>query len=256
MRKVVLAGIFSLAASTSFAQTGTAPQPAPAQPAPAQPAPAPALETAAPAPTAPAAATGPANLCEELLAFMKAPPPEPPAPAAPAKPAAAPAQQQAPTQQAAPAQQGGAALQGTSAAAAKPETGSGSAQEVTGQKGVATDAPKPTGKDTAGAGSVTNAPQKDSRAAPLPPADVTSTPKESVLEMTKAEELAAANDVAACQKAAREMRVAGVAMPPPLIALAALDLKHHQASAAAQPAGSAAPAEGGQAPAPQAPAPQ
>jgi hypothetical protein len=140
-------------------------------------------------------------------------------------------------------------MQGTTGVQAKPETGSGSAQKVTGQSGVATDNPKPS-QGTASAGSVTNAPQKDSRAAPLPPADVKSTPKESVLDMAKAEELAGANDIAACQKTAREMRVAGVAMPPPLMALAALDLKYQQASGAAAPAGSAAPA-GGQAPAPQ-----
>src|SRR5690606_38888224 len=105
-------------------------------------------------------------------------------------------------------------------------------------------------------GSVSNAPQKDSRAAPLPPADVTSTPKDSVLDVAKAEELAAANDMAGCQKAAREMRVAGVAMPPPLIALAALDLKHQQASGPADPAGTGAPQAEEPGSAPPAPAPQ
>src|SRR5690606_35846002 len=62
MEKMVLAGIFALAASTTFAQTGPATSPA----------------------TDPAGAGGPANLCQELLAFMEAPPPEvaeaPPAP--------------------------------------------------------------------------------------------------------------------------------------------------------------------------------
>ena len=83
--------------------------------------------------------------------------------------------------------------------------------------------------------------QKGSIAAPVPPADVKSTPKESVLDMAKAEELAAGNDIAACQKTAREMRVAGVAMPPPLMALAALDLQYHPKPGAAAPA-SATPA--------------
>ncbi len=227
MRNIVLAGIFSLAASTALAQT--APEPA----APSAP--------AAPAETQQA---GPANLCQELLAFMKAPPPEPATPAAPAKPAAA------------PAAQGTSALAGTTAgagqgAAAAPQAGSNSAQAVTGQDGVATDAPKPSGGEKVAAGSVTNAPQKD-RAAPMPPADVTSTPKESVLDVAKAEQLADANDIAQCQQTAREMRVAGVAMPPPLMALAALDLQY-QAGASA-PSEASDPAAGGQGTA--APAPQ
>lgn len=225
MRTFVLAGILALSASTSLAQTAT-PQPA----APA---------TEAPADQAVAAQrSGPANLCQEVLAFMKAPP-EAPAPAA-AKPAAAPAQQS-----------DSAAKQGTTGSGdpAKTEGGTGSAQKITGQDGVATDAPKP-GKDNAASGSATNAPQKESRAAPLPPADVTSTPKESVLTIEAAEQLASANDIAQCQKTAREMRVAGVAMPPPLIALAALDLQYQQ-KPAAEPSGAAAPAEGEQTPPPQ-----
>ena len=241
MRKMVLAGIFALSASTtSLAQTTTPPQPA----APA--AGAPADQAAAPP------QSGPANLCQEFLAFMKAPPPEPTTPAGAAKPAAAPAKQSAPAQQTAPTQDN-AAQQGTTSSGdpAKTEGGTGSAQKITGQDGVATDAPEP-GKDNAASGSATNAPQKESRAAPLPPADVTSTPKESVLTVEAAEQLASANDMTQCQKIAREMRVAGVAMPPPLIALAALDLQYQQKSGpAAEPSGTADPVEGEQTPAPQ-----
>ena len=51
MGKLVLAGIFTLAASASLAQTASTPDQA--------------------------GAGGPANLCQELLAFMEAPPPEP-----------------------------------------------------------------------------------------------------------------------------------------------------------------------------------
>ena len=36
---------------------------------------------------------------------------------------------------------------------------------------------------------------------------------------------AAANDIAGCQRVARQIRRDGVVMPPPLMALAALDLK-------------------------------
>jgi hypothetical protein len=221
MKKMLLAGIVALSASTSLAQTSTAPEPA----APA----APAAETPA------QQAGGPANLCQELLAFMKAP-------AEVATPTAA-----------APAQQAGTSS--TSAAApAKPETGTGSAQKITGQAGVASDAPQPS-KEKVASGSATNAPQKESRAAPVPPSDTSSTPKDSVINVAKAEELAAANDIAQCQKTAREMRVAGVAMPPPLLALAALDLQYQQKSGAA-PQGSGNPSVTGQDPAQQTPPPQ
>jgi hypothetical protein len=168
---------------------------------------------------------------------MKAPPPEPD-PATAAKPAAAAAKpeakQPAPAQKAAPTEQG-SALAGTThsgdGASAKPGNEAGSSQKVTGQSGVATDAPAPS-KEKAAAGSVANAPQKESRSAPLPPADVASTPKDSVMTVAEAEKLAGTNDIGQCQGAARKMRVAGVAMPPPLIALTALDLQYQKAGAA------------------------
>lgn len=58
MKEMVLAGIVALSASTSLAQTSTAPE-----------ATAPAADTAMPVAQQ---AGGPANLCQELLAFMKA----------------------------------------------------------------------------------------------------------------------------------------------------------------------------------------
>jgi hypothetical protein len=75
------------------------------------------------------------------------------------------------------------------------------------------------------------------------PTDTTSTPSQGILSLAEAEELARANDIAACQRAARELRLAGVAMPPPLLALAALDLRFQQSGG-----------PGPQAPAPEAPA--
>ena len=108
MREIILAGALALSSATCLAQTTQPSQPA----APQQ---------------------GAANLCQDLLGFMKAPPPE--------------------------ASKADAAAVGT--------------------------------------------------------------PKEAVLTMEAAQKLADANDIAQCQKAARGMRVAGVAMPPPLIALAA-----------------------------------
>lgn len=224
MRRIALAGVLTLSVSASQAQTAT-PQPA------------------APAAEAPAGQVvasgqgGPVNLCHEILAFMKAPPTETPPPTGAAKKSEA-----------------ASAKQGTTGSGdpAKSEGGTGSAQKITGQDGVATDAPQP-GKDNAASGSAHNAPQKESRAAPLPPADVTSTPKESVLTVEAAEQLADANDIAQCQKTARAMRVAGVAMPPPLIALAALDMQYQQkAVVPAEPTGAA----GAQRLAPQAPTPK
>ncbi len=220
MRSIILAGMFVLSASTSWAQTDTSPQSA-----------APSVDgqtdQAAAAPQG-----GPANLCQEVLAFMKASPPEAAAPAGAAKPAEPQAQQSASAEQNAPSQDSAAEQGTTDADPAQADEESGSAQEITGQDGVATDAPQ-SDKDNAASGSATNAPQKESRAAPVPPADVTSTPKESVLTVEAAERLASANDIAQCQKRAREMRVAGVDMPPPLMALAALDLQYHRTSGAA-----------------------
>ncbi|MHA6687169.1 hypothetical protein [Mesorhizobium sp. A556] len=230
MREIILAGVFAFSASTCLAQTTTAPQPA-------------SPEAASPAVQSPALQQGgPANLCQEILLFMKSPPEAAVSPGA-TKPATTGGQQEK-SQQSASNQQGSSALAGTTATdkAISGDSGSNSAQAVTGQKGVATDAPEP-GKDNADSGSVANAPQKESRSAPTPPADVTSTPRESVLTMEEARQLADAGDTAQCQKMARKMRVAGVSMPPPLIALAALDLQHQQKSGVAtEPSGSAVPA--------------
>lgn len=230
MREIILAGVFAFSASTCLAQTTTTPQPASPEAA------SPAVQQSA------AQQAGPADLCQEILLFMKSPPPEEAASPGAAK--SATTEKQAASAKSEPAQQGSSTSAGTSATDknASKDGGPGSAQAITGQDGVATDAPDPA-KDKAASASVANAPQKESRAAPVPPADVTSTPRESVLTMEAAQQLADAGDIAQCQKAAREMRVAGVAMPPPLIALAALDLQHQQKSGvAADPTRSAAPA--------------
>jgi hypothetical protein len=53
--------------------------------------------------------------------------------------------------------------------------------------------------------------------------------KESVLSLQQAEQLATANDIAACQEAAKKLRLAGAPMPPALLALTALDLRYQGA---------------------------
>jgi hypothetical protein len=50
-----------------------------------------------------------------------------------------------------------------------------------------------------------------------------------------AEALAAAGDPQACRDGTRKLRIAGVAVPPPLLALAALDIKFHRRPPPAQP---------------------
>lgn len=220
LMRTLLAGIFTLATSAAFAQSGSAPKPSASENSP----PTTAGREAA-VPMNQAEAGQPANLCQELVAFLKAPSEKN---ATPAKPAAAEKPPQSPAEETSTRKET-SALAGTAhtgaGATAKPEREADSSQAVTGQKGVATDAPEPSDQHAA-AGSVANAPQKESRSAPLPPADVTSAPKESVITLEKAEALADANDIAECQGAARKMRVAGIAMPPPLIALAALDLRY------------------------------
>lgn len=241
MRKIIFAGILALSASTSVAQIGTTPVPT-----------GPAAKSGAPAD--PADTGGPANLCRELLAFMKAPPEED-ATTAPTKPAADPQSHPAPAQPSADGvakdarTQGGAASPSTPSAEKKaagagensaPASGeavspqapttTGSAQDISGQSGPAHSAPEQNSA-SATQGSVQNAPQTSGLSAPIP-TQPTSTPKESVMDMTQVQALAEANDIGACKKAAKELRLAGVAMPSPLLALTALDLQYHQTGSA------------------------
>jgi len=102
----------------------------------------------------------------------------------------------------------------------------GSAQQASGQSGPASESPKPN-PTAAAPGSGQNAPQTAGLSAPVPAA-ATSTPKETIMSVPDAEALAATNDHQACRNAARKLRIAGVAVPPPLLALTALDPKFFQ----------------------------
>jgi hypothetical protein len=62
----------------------------------------------------------------------------------------------------------------------------------------------------------------------VPPAGPPATPKESVMTVADAESLAQSNEIKGCRDAVQELRLAGVAVPPPLLALGALDLKYQQ----------------------------
>jgi hypothetical protein len=230
MAKAVLAGIITLAASTALAQTdSTSDQ---------------------------AGAGGPANLCQELLAFMEAPPEET-APAAPAQ--AADAEEEPGEEGASPeetAAAGGEDSEPASGEAVPPQSSeeSSSSQEITGQSGPATESPDPN-EEPVEPSTAEDAPQKNTMSAPVP-ADQTSTPKDSVFSLDEAQELADANDIAACQSAARELRLAGVAVPPPLLALTALDLQYHQTADPESEGENPPEAQQDAAPATEAPAPQ
>jgi hypothetical protein len=62
-------------------------------------------------------------------------------------------------------------------------------------------------------------------AAPAPAAPAPSPKKPSAEQIEKAEAAARDHNLQGCRDAAQDMRKAGVVIPPPLLALAALDLK-------------------------------
>jgi hypothetical protein len=109
----------------------------------------------------------------------------------------------------------------------QPAAQGGSAQQISGQSGVAVEAPKPNAAPTT-QGSGQNAPQTSGQSAPVP-APPKATPKDSVMSVEEAEALVEAGDTNACREAGRKLRLAGVAVPPPLLALTALDPKFFEA---------------------------
>ncbi len=163
---------------------------------------APALAQDAPAP----AAAGPANLCQELKAFVTAP--------------------EAKKQEAAtPPSQATAVSNPSGKSDAQPAGAGGEPQQKSGLSGAArtgdTVAPGDRKFDLAQA----NAAAKAAAApAPSPPP-----PKPDAATIARIEAATASNDQASCRAAALTMRKAGVPMPPPLLALAALDLKFQKA---------------------------
>ncbi|MCT7377188.1 hypothetical protein [Chelativorans salis] len=207
MKTIILAGIFALAASTSLAQTDTEPGATEGE-APA---------TAEATDTQQADAGRPANLCQELLAFVRENPPE------------ADDAQGNPPEADAPADQSAAAGEDSSPASGEavppqPSSESSSAQEQSGQSGPAHEAPDPN-TEAATQSNGEDAPQTSGLSAPVPP-EASEAEEDVPLNLDRAEELADANDIVACKDAARKLRLAGAAMPPPLLALTALDLQY------------------------------
>jgi hypothetical protein len=136
-----------------------------------------------PPPGAAGPAGGPANLCGELVAFMTS-------------------------------------QQEKQPAAAKPPSQGGSASQVTGQSNVAVEAPKSKAPGQEGSGQ--NAPQASGMSAPISAPSGQAPAKEELASLDSVKELAQRNDVSGCRTVAQRMRRAGVAMPTPLLALAAL----------------------------------
>lgn len=155
-----------------------------------------------------AAQGGPANICGELIAFMKQP-----APAQVAANQAPPAQVatavNAP-QGASPQQGGSPPAGGAQQAGAQPATGG---QQASGQ----------------------GAPPSAGVAGQIPATQTPSTPAEAKFSLEAAEGLARENNLLRCREETQKMRRAGVKLPDALIALAALDPKFYP-QAAAQPA--------------------
>ncbi|MRI56197.1 hypothetical protein D8770_19860 [Methylobacterium sp. DB1607] len=174
-------------------------------------------QDAAPAASpAPQAASGkPANLCQELVAFVKQPEPANKAATTPAQQATAVSNPSGKTEGGKPSD-GGEPQKTSGLSGAVNETGNGpaSGKQTANQSG--NPAVNPHAK--------ANAEAKN----PPPPATPAPAPKPDPATIGKIEAAAAANDLPACREAARSMRLAGVVMPPPLLALAALDLKFFQ----------------------------
>jgi hypothetical protein len=174
-----------------------------------------AAQTLAPA-AAPQVASGkPANLCQELVAFVKQPDPANKAAATPPQQATAVSNPSGKTEGGKPSD-GGEPQKTSGLSGTVNETGNGPAP------GKQTS--NPSGNPAVNPNAKANAEAKN----PPAPAAPAPAPKPDPATIEKLEAAAGANDLAACREAARSMRVAGVVMPPPLLALSALDLKFFQ----------------------------
>lgn len=148
----------------------------------------------------------PANLCQELVAFVRQPAAGTQATDTPARLATAVSAKNAGDTSAKPA------------AEETPQNSSGQSGQITasgpgvaGPQGQSQNAAAPTGSTATAAGS------ERSGSSQLP-----DTSKLSAENVTQIEAAAQANDLSACRAAAQTMRRAGVVMPGPLLALAAM----------------------------------
>jgi hypothetical protein len=166
----------------------------------------------APGAAGPSAAGKPANLCQELVAFLKQPDPTKPAAsgAAPAGDAKADPNLTTAVQAPKPGDAPKAAGDGA-------PTESGLSAPITTKTGQGAPGPQ-------GAEQKTAAPA--SAPAPAPTANTAASSGKITLD--QAEGLAAANDLPGCRNATQTLRRAGAPLPASLLALGALDLKYYQ----------------------------
>lgn len=191
-------------------------------------------QDAAPAPAA-APTKGPANLCQELVAFVQKP-------------------EEKKQEAATPAKQATAVSNSSGKSEGQPSTGAGEPQQKSGLSGPTNADTKAPSSDTKAPATEAKAPASDTRAptsdtrapvsdgktvmtqanasakSPPPPGAPAPSPKPDPAVIAQLETAAGANDQTACRAAARAMRVAGVVMPPPLLALAALNPKFYAGS--------------------------
>ncbi|AWI87178.1 hypothetical protein C0214_01690 [Methylobacterium sp. DM1] len=172
------------------------------------------------APAAPPVASGkPANLCQELVAFVKQPEPANKAATTPPQQATAVSNPSGKTEGGKPSD-GGEPQKTSGLSGAVSETGNGPAPGKQNNN----PSSNPAGNPAVNPHAKANAEAKS----PPPPATPAPAPKPDPGTVEKIEAAAGANDLAACREAARSMRTAGVVMPPPLLALSALDLRFFQ----------------------------
>ncbi|MCJ2037340.1 hypothetical protein [Methylobacterium sp. J-068] len=158
-----------------------------------------------------APAGGPANLCGELLAFVKKP-------------------EEKKQEAATPPAQATAISNSSGKSDAQPSASGGQPQQNSGLSGpVNAQAKAPTSDTRApvSAGNTVLAQANAAAKSPAPPGAPAPSPKPDEALIARIDAAAAANDQVACRAAARAMRVAGVIMPPPLLALAALNPKFY-----------------------------
>ena len=153
----------------------------------------------------PNAGAGPANICQELITFLRE-----------RQSTMSSAGARVPTQQTAVA----APQEGKGGAAPVQPSGQG-APTSSGLSG-------PIPSTSPGDASARHAPGQNPASLEASQRDAPQTSHLSRALVDRAEASARANDIAGCRGAAQEMRRAGVPLPPSLIALAGLQLKHLQ----------------------------
>lgn len=187
----------------------------------------------------------PANLCQELLAFVKQPEPAKQAATTPQSQATAVSNPSGKTEGGKPAD--GGAPQKTSGLSGTVSE-SGPKSDAKAPEGKAPEGKPPEGKAPEAKSDAKSEAKPDPKTEPKsanpatdpraranaeakgPPAPGTPAPapKPDQATIERIEAAASANDLGACRSAARSMRAAGVVMPPPLLSLSALDPKFFQ----------------------------